>query len=429
MTMMKPSDGRRGLRGTGRGDGLPGLLIAALLAVAGLSIGGLCVRVALIGAMPPDAPSLLSIASHDPDVVLGKASDALVRQHGILDRATLNAVRRAATVAPLDARAFLILGHQQMLDGEPRRALATWEAGQRLDPRQRLIHILLLDRYLRTGRYASAATQFSVLARLMGETQASVATAMAQMSLAPETRDAVRRTLATDPWLERAVLVALARSGTPPATIFALASPVARAEAGGSWGPALVARLVEGGRFAAARAVWARVHHLPPATTVAPIFNAGFVSSAASPPFNWMLAAGGMGVAELRQGGLSIDYYGRDSGDLASQLLVLQPGRYRFSFSVEPGKTDAASLIWTIACANGNRAALMNVPVVAAAARRQIVADFAVPANCPAQMLSLRGEAGDYPVPVAVTLRDPAIGSAIGSAPRPPAVPVSEQRS
>lgn len=405
-----------------RGDGMGGTrgwLIAALLAAAGLSIGWLCIRAALVGATPPDAPSVLRYAPHDPDVVLENASDALVRQHGILDRATLDAVRRAATAAPLDARAFLILGHQQMLDGEPRRALATWEAGQRLDPRQRLIHILLLDRYLRTDRYADAATQFSVLARLMGETQASVATAMAQMGLAPETRDAVLRTLATDPNLERVVLVALARSDTSPLTMFALASAAARAEAGNgqSWGPVLVARLVEHGRFGEARAVWVRIHHLPAAATATPIFNAGFAPSAASAPFNWTLAAGGPGAADLRQGGLAIEYYGRDSGELASQLLVLRPGRYRFSFAVEPGKIDtAARLFWTLACATGEKATLMNAPVVAAAVPRRSAADFAVPANCPAQTLSVRGEAGEFPVPAAVTLRDPAIRSL--SAPR-----------
>lgn len=387
-------------------------LFAALLALSGLFVGWLCVRAALVRAMPTATTNMGPIAPDDPDLVLEAASAALVRQRGILDRPTLDAVRRAAAAAPLDARAFLILGHQQMLDGEPRRALATWEAGQRLDPRQRLLHILLLDRYLRTNRYTDAASQFSVLARLMGETQAPVATAMAKMSLAPETRDAVRRTLATDPGLERAVLAALAQSDTAPADVFALASPTALGNAGAkdSWGPVLVARLVEQGRFAAARAIWARVHHLPPSAIAAPIFNAAFAQSPASPPFNWTVTASELGAADMRQNSLSVDYYGRDSGVLASQLLVLQPGRYSFSVAVEPGKTEgAAKLFWTVACATGAKVTLVNTPVVAAAALRRVAADLSVPATCPAQTLSLRGEAGEFPVPVAITLRDPDI--------------------
>lgn len=400
---MRRSEGLRGPRG---------LWLAALLAAAGLAIASLCIRVALVAALPPATPTLSRIAPHHPGIVLARASEALVRQHGILDRATLDAVERAAAAAPMDARAYLILGHQRLLDGQPQRAVTTLEAGQRLDPRQRLIHLLLLDRYLRTGRYAEAASQFSVLARLMGQTQAPIADAMAQMSLAPETRDAVRRTLATDRNLERAVLIALARSDAPPAAIFALATPAARAEAGSarSWGPVLVSHLVERGRMPAARAVWARIYNVPDEQAAAPIFNAAFAKSPASPPFNWALAAGGLGAADLRQGGLSIDWYGRDSGDLASQLLVLRPGRYRFSFVVESGKTDAAApLSWTLACAKDKGATLMNAPVLAAAARRRLLTDFVVPVGCPAQVLAVHGEAGEFPVPTAVTLRSPDI--------------------
>lgn len=389
-----------------------GLLIAALLALAGLALAWACIRTTLIAVASPGAARSRQVAPDAPDGVLARASEALVRQRGILDAATLAAVRRAAAAAPLDARAYLILGHQQLLDAQPERAVRTFEAGQRLDPRQRLIHILLLDRYLRTNRYADAATQFSVLARLMGETQAPIANAMAQMAMAPETRDAVRRTLASDPEMERAVLVALASSDTPPDAVFAFASPTARAHAGGEggWGPALVKRLVARGRYAAARDVWSRVHHLPPTATAAPIFDRAFAGAQASAPFNWTLSANELGAAYIRQGGLGVDYYGRDSGPLAAQLLVLRPGRYRFSVVVEPGKTDAgAKLIWTIACVNRPDAALMNANVVASAERRRLTSDFAVPADCPAQGLTLRGEAGEFPVPVNVTMRAPAI--------------------
>ena len=395
-----------------RKAGLRGLVTGALLTIAGLLVGWLCVRETLVRVLPAASSDLLAIAAHDPDIVLERASAALVRQRGILAPATLDAVRAAAAAAPLDARAYLILGHQQLLDDQPRRAVATLEAGQRLDPRQRLIHILLLDRYLRTRHYADATAQFSVLARLMGQTQAPIATAMAAMMLDPETREAARRALATDPDLERAVLIALARSDTPATTVVALASPAARASAGNaqSWGPVLVTRLVERGRFAAARAVWQRINDLPDAAAAAAIFNPGFAASPASAPFNWTLAAGGLGAADSAQGGLAVDYYGRDSGDLAGQLVLLAPGRYRFSVVVDPGKTDAAArLAWTLACAGGNGTALMTAPVAAGVARRRISADFTVPAGCPAQALALHGDAGEFPVPVALTLRQPDI--------------------
>jgi hypothetical protein len=386
-----------------------GMLSAMVLAVVAALLGWLCVRSAMVQALPARSPSLAQLAAGHPDVVLSKAVVALVKQRGVLDPAMLTAVRHAAVAAPLDARPFLILGHQQLLDGEGRRAVATLEAGQRLDPRQRLIHLLLLDRYLRTGRYADAAAQFSIAARLVGPAQGPIATAMARMSMAPETHDAVRRTLRTDPALERLVLVTLAKSNTDPAAIFALASPTARRDAGdsASWGPVLVSHLVEKGRYAAARAVWQNVYHLSAAQVVSPVFDAGLRKLPGSPPFNWSLVAGSLGAADVGKGSLSVDYYGRDNGDLASQLLVLRPGTYRFGFTVDGSKTAAGpSLFWSLRCATGSKTELMNTAVVGTGTRHRVAAGFTVPSNCPAQQLTLTGNAGEFPAPVNVVLRD-----------------------
>lgn len=389
-----------------------GIVSAAVLVIVGMALAWLCIATTMVAVLPPASSAPGGLAADNPETVLAQASQALVRQRGHLSPATFAAVRDAAVEAPLDARPYLILGHQYLLDGDAARALATLEAGQRLDPRQRLIHLLLLDRYLRTARYTDAGVQFSVLARLMGGTQAPIAAALGQMSLAPETRDAVRRTLARDPRLERGVLIALARSNTPPAAIFALASPAARADASGkdSWGPPLVARLANQSDFAVARRVWAQVYRLPEAAIAAPIFDSKFVESTASAPFNWTLTAGSIGAADIRNGALAIDYYGRDNGELASQLLVLAPGRYRFSFVVDPGKTDTVSrLLWTLTCAGTAKTVLMRVPVAATASRQRIAAELAVPAGCPAQTLQLVSEAGDFPAPIVVTIRDLAL--------------------
>lgn len=400
--------------------GVRGALTAVVLAVAGLALAWLCVRTTMVGFLASDDANLLRMAPTAPGPLLDRTTDAMMRQRGHLNAATVAAVRRAAAAAPLDAGSFLILGNQQLLDDEPRRAVATLEAGQRLDPRNRMIHLLLLDRYLRTGRYTDAGAQFSVLARLMGELQGPVATAMAQMSLAPETRDAVRRTLMADPDLERAVLRTLAATGVAPAALFALATPTALADAGSpeSWGPILVARLVQQNSFAEAHRTWARIYRLPAAQADATIFDAGFAESPASPPFNWSLVASGLGAADIRNGALAIDYYGRDSGDLASQLLVLPPERYRFAFTVDPGQSDVASrLIWTLSCARGDNAVLTNAPVTAASSPRRVATDLVVPANCPAQWLTLRAEAGEFPAPIAVTVRDLAMNQ-VGTAAR-----------
>ena len=385
------------------------LVSALVIAVLGIGIAWACVRSAVANLLPPAAPALVTLAPHDPDTVLSGATIALVKQRGILAPETLAAVRRAAQEAPLEARAFVILGHQQLLDGQPQRAVKTLEAGQRLDPREPLVHLLLLDRYLRTGRYADAALQFSVASRLVGPAQGAIATALAQMSLDPETSAAVRRTLQADPVLERNVLTTLAKSQTAPSTIFALASPAARSDAGndGNWGPVLVNRLVEGQRFAAARSVWQTIYRVPAAQLNSLIFDQGFRELPASAPFNWTLTAGSIGAADMRDGTLSVNYYGRENGDLASQLLVLSPGAYRLAFTVEGSKTGTGpTLSWTLKCVSGSKANLLDVAATATGTPNRIAAAFTVPAGCPAQQLTLTGNGGEFPAAITLTLRD-----------------------
>ena len=382
---------------------------AILLAVVGVLLAWACIKVAIVRVMPATAPGLTAIVSHDPGVTLERASLALVTQRGILTPATIAEVQRSAQAAPLDARAYLILGHQQLLDGQPARALRTLEAGQRFDPRNPLIHLLLLDRYLRTGHFADAAQQFAVSSRLVGPAQGAIAKAMAQMSLAPETREGARRTLAADPELENSVLVTLAKSDTAPSTIFALASPGARRDAGNaeSWGPAIVARLIERQRYADARRVWQEVYRLTLAQATPPVFDAGFRELPGSPPFNWTLTASGVGAADITKGKLSVNYYGRDDGVLAGQLLVLGPGAYRFAITVEGTKMGVGpSLFWSLRCATGGKSEVMALPVIATGTPHRAAIAFTIPGGCPAQQLSLMGNPGEFPAPVTLTLRD-----------------------
>ncbi|RYE94091.1 MAG: hypothetical protein EOO78_26040, partial [Oxalobacteraceae bacterium] len=395
-----PSKSAKGLRGP------LGAVSALVLAVTGLGLAALSFRAAALQQFSPSSSSMPGFVAQSPEIVLSKAATDLVKMHGILPPARLAQVRAAAARAPLDAQAYLVLGHQQLLDGRPRQAEATLEAGRRLDPRDRVIHLLLLDRYLRTRRYADATAEFAVLSRLVGPAQMEIATALAQMSRAPETRDAARRTLQADPRLEGGVLATLAKSkDVAAATVFDLASPAARRRAGDqkSWGPVLVNRLVTQGQYAQARAIWQRIHGLNPTQASALLYDVELQGLPGSPPFNWTLTAGSLGAADIRAGTLSVAYYGRDSGELASQLLVLRPGSYRFRFAVEGKTSTGATLYWSLRCANDNKIKPMHAVVKGEGPLRALVVGFTVPASCPAQRLMLMGEAGEFPVTTNVT--------------------------
>lgn len=415
MLRRKQHQGRFGVLASPRG-----IVSALALVAAGLALAWTCFRVTITAVLPAQSPALMSIAADDARGVLSRATLALVATvdprdpmsigfgRKPLNPATIAAVQRAATQLPLDERPYLILGLQQLFDRQTDRGIRSLEAGQRLNPRNRLIHLALLFQYLKTNRFGLAADQMSVLSRLTGKTQPIIATALAQMVLMPETEPAAKRALRTDPDLERLVLTTLAKGTITPDRIFALASPRALADAGNreSWGPELVSRLVGAGRFTDARQVWQRIYHLPKVAVTAPIFNPQFRTMPASPPFDWTLTASGLGAADPDNGGLAVDYYGRDSGDLASQTLVLSPGRYQIAFAIEGGKPNAASrLFWTVACATGDKIVLANVAVPTTPGAHQAGDAFAVPTACPAQTLTLRGEAGEFPSPISLTIK------------------------
>lgn len=422
MPRRKRREGRLGTLASPRG-----IVSVFILTIAGLALAWTCIRTTIIELLPAQSAAFMRVAPNDARGALTRATLALAATvdpkdpmsigfgRKSLDPATIDAVRRAATQLPLDERPYLILGHQQLVHQQTARGIRSLEAGQRLDPRNRLIHLALLVQYLTTNRFGPAAQQMSVLSRLIGRTQPFVATALAQMLLMPETEPAATRALRTDANLERLVLTTLAQGATPPDRIFALASPRALADAGKSvsWGPVLVSRLVAASQFTKAHQVWQRIYRLPEAAVTAPIFNPQFRTMPTSPPFDWTLAASGLGAADPNNGGLAVDYYGRDSGNLASQTLVLSPGRYQLAFATEGGKPNAASrLFWTVTCVTGDKTVLVNVAVPTDPGTHRASGTFAVPATCAAQTLALRGEAGEFPSPIALTIKGLAIRAA-----------------
>ena len=85
---------------------------------------------------------------------------------------------------------------------------------------------------------------------------------------------------------------------------------------------------------------------------------------------------------------------------LASQLLVLAPGRYRLAMSL--AGDHAGSLSWTVTCAASN-AALVSLRLSDLKIASQ-GATFDVPGDCPAQQLQLVANAPDLPHQADITV-------------------------
>ncbi len=132
----------------------------------------------------------------------------------------------------------------------------------------------------------------------------------------------------------------------------------------------------------------------------AALYNPGFDDAPGVPPFNWKLATGGIGAAERApDGALEVTYFGRASGPLASQLMLLPSGTYGLSMMSDGATPEGAGEIaWTVTCA-GNDTVLATLQLPDSADQAQsIESSFTVPpSGCPAQWLQLVGIAKEFP--------------------------------
>lgn len=117
-----------------------------------------------------------------------------------------------------------------------------------------------------------------------------------------------------------------------------------------------------------------------------------FADPSAHYPFGWGLVSDGSLTAERTAGGagpvLSYRAEPAHSGQIAAQLLTLQPGRYALAAKTAADASGEAPY-WTVNCgdAGGTELVQLDQPLRGGT---QAVAEFAVPPGCAAQWLTLR---------------------------------------
>ncbi len=304
------------------------------------------------------------------------------------------AVRQVAIKAPLSPDPFLIAGAIAETEGRGAAAERLLLAARDRDPRSRGTRFLLAERYVRTGRIAAGLMEMQALVSLQARGVEAFGPALAAYARTPGAVPELRAYFARNPRVESSVLTLLATDAANADLVLSLASG---RPADPDWRPALVASLASAGQYGRARALWMRFYGL---REPGGLFNADFAEVPASPPFDWSFPQTAEGVAEPDgKGGLDVLYYGRTKAVLASQLLLLTPGRYRLAAVIDGGDSEAA-VSWTIRCANSRQ------PLVVLGLRPGAAAgDFSVPPNCQAQWLELQGSPGDMPRVTELTVR------------------------
>lgn len=372
-------------------------------AVLALLLGVQVVRNAAVTALVATDPVAATRAwAGHPEAQLGLAMTDIAadaRAGKPVDASVFQAVGLAASKAPLAVEPFLVRGVQAQLAGDKSLAQQAFEAAEHRDPRSLPARYFLADQYLRGGQVARGLAEFAALARLAPNGIGGASPYVAAYARDPSRWPQMRALFRANPDLQEASLEALATDAANAPAILALADSAHR-NAHSPWLQPLLAALVAKGQFAEAKRIWASVAGVGSRSGQL-LFDAGFSDATSPPPFNWALTSSAVGLAERQPGGrLHVIYYGQDDGVLASQLLVLPPGRYRLAMTVSGGAAGGGPMRWTLTCA--------NAPAPFTSAGLDALArgawTFDVPAGCGAQRLDLVGTSADIPQQVDLTL-------------------------
>lgn len=399
---------RKGLTLTGAG-------IARLLVVAAGSIllAWLVVRTSAVDALIRRNPVAAAMVSpNNPRVKIALAMVEFRLNGGRVNEASREGAFSALSQSPLAEDPFMLAGIDALAKGDEQKGEALLVETRRRDPRSRTARLVLLDRYLRTNRTAQAGVEIAVLNRLIAQAAEVLVPELARMIADPKTGDALIGLLRDDREMRDAVLAKLASNGADPDLILRVAR---RTGAGGrgpapAWQPALLAKMVEKGDVERASRLWRGFAGVKEADSGTAPYDGTFRGVPGPAPFNWQFLSGAAGVAERSKAqSLDVEYYGRERAALASQLLMLRPGRYRLSFRAEGDASGQGSrLAWLVSCNGSGGAQLLEAPLRGVGSTPKAIAGIFVvpPQGCPAQWLRLMGIPDEFPSGQSATVRD-----------------------
>lgn len=311
------------------------------------------------------------------------------RAGNAVDPRVLSTMFGVSSKAPLGPDPFLVRGVQSQLAGRPTVAQDAFVAAARRDPRSLPARYFLADLYFRNGDARRGLPEVAVLARLVPGGATKLAPYIASYAQNRDNWPLLRPVLRSGPNLEEASLAALASDARNAEAVLALSDPEPRDGRAG-WLPILMDSLAKAGEYRKAQAIWGTVTRFR--AEPGQLFDPRFIEPDAQPPFNWALTSSTVGLAERLPGrGLHVIYYGHEDGVLATQLVVLPPGRYLFGTDAPSLPENADAISWTLRCAQGD-ALLASVPLKDAASRGWT---FDVPPTCPAQRIELTGSSSD----------------------------------
>ena len=384
-----------------------------LLAGATLWTGWLIVRGALAGYFDTAKPSYALLA--DPDDVAGLNAAAQRLAATSPGNAAMLA-RRSLVVRPLNPVAFGILGQTRSATEDRNGAERLFLAAATWSRRDAFSEIWLYDEHLRRGDYGAAMEDVDRLIRVYPDAASAAYPSLIAMAADSRARPALVARLGQNPPWRTAFLWSLAGQARDPMVAAGVMMGMAGANPNTAPAPGEVAplltRLVDARQYLEAFLAW-RQFAPDSQAALASVRDGDFQGLPAGGPFVWSLGQSAGSSAEIasapnplnaRGQSLHVTYDGYSAAPpLASQLLVLGPGDYRFSTQVYAGfaVTDTR-LSWTMTCADtGQSLFATNEATPLYPGWSEMSATATVPAGgCQGQWLRLAPTPGDRPASV-----------------------------
>jgi len=378
---------------------------ASIVAVLALLLVALVVLSAWVEAYSSTDPQKAAALWPDhPSVIFASGLEQVGQSAAAgqpIDKELVERLVAAAAKAPLAPEPFLVRGVHAQVAGKSLLAGRAFLEARRRNPRSIAARYFLAGHYLKSGQARLGLDEISALTRLVPQGLGGIAPYLAAYARSPGAMGEVKSLLRRNPQLEPVLLTALAADASDARLAMALWSGRGGEEARG-WQVRLLTTLVAAGRFDEAHSAWLRFTHTPARQDQ--LINEDF-ESGSLPPFGWTLASGPAGVAEPDEGKrLHILYYGREDLVLASQLMILEPGRYRMSMQVSGASSAAKTLAWTIRCLPSS-SEIATMGLASPGKGGLLTVSFPVPpSTCKAQQLELAGNAPEFPEQVELTI-------------------------
>lgn len=299
--------------------------------------------------------------------------------------------RKAFAREPLAGDALFVLAIDQGAGANPEAVNAMLEGAYALDKRNRNIGALQLQQAALTGDITQT---FGIIDRLATLYPALKSDFVAPLTLAlsdPASLAPLQTALEGDPVWSEAFWLAVPRDAQRVSTMYALRQQIDNGTSAQS-DAALLAELAKQELYGPAFDFWAQISDQQQNLL-------GFVMDDAFPPFGWELTASGE-RAMSKRGDTRFEAYVQNdtSGELARQLLHLQPGLYQFSASITP-ESQAANITVDLQCVTGETGVAASQPLNEAVR-------WYISSACETYWLVLSGSAWNSSNPLRVTIED-----------------------